>query len=139
VKILLDTCVLAELRHPKGNINVKKYIADCEDQNLYISVLCLAEINKGIQLLAEVENERKIILTKWLNGLEKQFSKNILQIDYEGALIWSEISARLQLKGVNLPAIDGLLAATALQYGMHFMTRNTRHFEAAGVLLLNPW
>jgi toxin FitB len=63
----------------------------------------------------------------------------LLNIDHEAAIIWGEVTARARKQGVTIPAVDGLLAATALRHGLHFMTRNTKHVAATGVLLINPW
>jgi predicted nucleic acid-binding protein len=71
--------------------------------------------------------------------LEQLFADRLVPLDLETASIWGEITARSQLSGVTLPAVDGLLAASALRNGLHLMTRNTRHFQATGVMLVNPW
>jgi hypothetical protein len=67
------------------------------------------------------------------------FADRLVPIDLETASIWGEITARSQLAGITLPAVDGLLAASALRNGLHLMTRNTRHFQVTGVMLINPW
>lgn len=134
---LLDTCVLAELRKPDGHAGVKAAVAEIPDENLYLSVLTVGEIAKGIGLLAA--GKKKKALASWLNGLETKFSDRILGIDAETARLWGEITARSQKSGVIIPAVDGLLAATALRHGLHVMTRNTRHFEASGALIIDPW
>ena len=60
-------------------------------------------------------------------------------MDIETARMWGELIARAQKTGITIPAVDGLLAATALRYGMHVMTRNTRHFTASGALVIDPF
>lgn len=137
MRVLLDTCVLSELRHPGGSATVKAAVAEMQDENLFLSVLTVGEIAKGIALLAA--GRRQQSLANWLNGLEAQFKNRILSIDFETAQIWGDITARAQVAGVIIPAVDGLLAATALKQGMHIMTRNNKHFEASGVFVLNPW
>src|SRR4051794_15357983 len=92
---------------------------------------------KGIALL-EV-GPKKAHLTTWLATLEGQYGERILAIDAETARIWGELTARAQKTGVVIPPTDGLLAASALRHGLHVMTRNTRHFEASGALILDPW
>jgi toxin FitB len=137
VKSLLDTCVLTELRQPQGHPAVKSAVAEIPDADLYLSVLTVGEIAKGISLLAT--GRKKKALTSWLAGLETKFGDRILAIDVETARHWGELTARAQKSGTIIPGVDGLMAATALRHGLHVMTRNTRHFEASGALVLNPW
>jgi predicted nucleic acid-binding protein len=137
MKALLDTCVLTELRKADGHAGVKAAVAEIPDENLYISVLTVGEIAKGIAVLAA--GRKKKALTSWLVGLETNFGDRILGIDVETGRLWGEITARAQKSGIIIPAVDGLLAATALRHGLHVMTRNTRHFEASGALVIDPW
>jgi predicted nucleic acid-binding protein len=137
VKSLVDTCVLAELRRPEGHPGVKAAISEVRDSDLYLSVLTVGEIAKGISLLAS--GRKKKALASWLNGLETTFGDRILGIDVDTARLWGELTARAQKTGVVIPVADGLLAATALRHGLHVMTRNTRHFEASGALIIDPW
>jgi toxin FitB len=137
VKSLLDTCVLTELRQPEGHPGVKAAVAEIADADLYLSVLTVGEIAKGIALLAA--GRKKKALTSWLTGLETKFGDRILGIDVATVRLWGEITARAQKSGIIIPAVDGLLAATALRHGLHVMTRNTRHFEASGALVIDPW
>jgi toxin FitB len=137
VKVLLDTCVLSELQKPHGHPTVKAAVAELADGDLFLSVLIVGEIAKGIGLLAA--GRKKKALTSWLTGLETKFSDRILVIDVETARIWGEITARAETSGIVIPAVDGLLAATALRHGLHVMTRNTRHFEASGAFIVDPW
>jgi predicted nucleic acid-binding protein len=112
-------------------------VAEIPDADLYLSALTVGEIAKGVALLAAGKKKRS--LGSWLNGLEAQFADRILGIDAGTARLWGEITARAQRTGVILPAVDGLLAATAIRHGLHVITRNTRHFAATGALLLDPW
>jgi predicted nucleic acid-binding protein len=137
VKSLIDTCTVAELRKPDANPSVKSAVAEIPDADLYLSVLTIGEIAKGIALLAS--GKKKKALATWLVGLEAQFADRILPVDVEIARIWGEMTARAQMSGIVIPAADGLLAATALRHGLHVMTRNTKHFEASGVLVIDPW
>lgn len=137
MKVLLDTCVLTELRRTDGHPGVKSAVADIPDTSLYLSVLTAGEIAKGIALLAAGPKRR--LLQAWLTGLENLFADRILAVDAETARLWGELSARAQKSGKIIPAVDGLLAATALRHGLHVMTRNTRHFQASGAHVLDPW
>ena len=137
MKSLLDTCTVAELRKHDGNPAVKLAVAEIPDADLYLSVLTVGEIAKGITLLAP--GKKKKTLGTWLIGLENEFVSRILPLDLETARIWGELTARAQKSGVIIPGVDGLIAATALRHGMHVMTRNTKHFEASGALVIDPW
>ncbi len=137
MKALLDTCVLTELRKPNGHPGVKSAVAEIPDADLFVSVLTVGEIAKGIALLAA--GRKKKALGSWLTGLETKFADRILAIDAETARLWGEITARVQKSGKVVPAVDDLLAATALRHGLHVMTRNVRDFEATGALVINPW
>jgi predicted nucleic acid-binding protein len=134
---LLDTCVLTEIGKDDGNPSVKSAVAEIATANLYLSVLTVGEIAKGIALLAA--GRKKTSLGTWLARVENQYADRILSIDVETARIWGELTARAQKKGIIIPGTDGLLAATALRHGLHVMTRNTRHFEASGALIIDPW
>jgi predicted nucleic acid-binding protein len=136
MKILIDTCILSEVRHPSGNPIVKKALSSHDEENLFLSVLTLGEIAKGIFLLSS--SSKKTNLIDWLNGLETQFSDRILPIDRETALMWGEMTARAKTEGRIIPVSDGLIAATALRYGLHVMTCNARHFDGTGAFIIDP-
>jgi predicted nucleic acid-binding protein len=129
--------VLAEIRHPQGNPEIRKAVAEIAESNLYISVITIGEISKGIALLPD--SRKKHDLTSWLEGLCTEYKDRLLPIDREIAQIWGEITARAQLQGEQLPLSDGLIASTALCHGLHVMTRNTRHFQISGALIVDPW
>lgn len=137
MRVLLDTCVLSELQRPLGSPQVRARVEELDSQQLFLSVITLGELNKGILLLAE--GRRKRALASWLLGLEQRFGDHILPLDLEAARIWGELTAQAQANGVQIPASDGMIAATALRHGLHVMTRNTKHFAAGGALILDPW
>lgn len=137
VRVLLDTCVISELRRPNGDTNVQQRVMELESDRLFLSVITLGELAKGIALLSEGRQRRDLAL--WLLGLEHQFAEQILPVDHEVARIWGEITANAQTRGVQIPVSDGLIAATAIHHGLHVMTRNTRHFNASGALIIDPW
>jgi predicted nucleic acid-binding protein len=129
--------VLSEVRHPSGSKLVKDAIGQLDDERLFLSALTIGEITKGIALLPA--GKTRSGLESWLNKLQLDFGDRILPIETDIARVWGTLTARLQKTGMPLPAVDGLIAATALHHGMHLLTRNTRHFEATGVLILDPW
>ena len=137
MKTLLDTCILAVIRRPQGHAGVKEAVKQTPDEDLYLSVLTIGEVAKGLALLPAGPKKRQ--LTAWLRGLEVNFADRILLIDRETSTIWGEITARAERRGITIPAIDGLLAATALRHGLRLMTSNVRHFEATGVIILDLW
>lgn len=137
--MLLDTCVLSELRKPQCHENVRKTIEECTEASLFISVITIGEITKGVELLKEIENQRKRKLQSWLQTIEYYYADRILPIDLEVSRIWGEITATAQKSGQTIAVSDGLIAATALRHGLHIMTRNVNDFKPSGALLVNPW
>ena len=138
MRTLLDTCVLSELnKSGESAKRVRQAISDLDDEAMYISVVSLGEIAKGVGLLDE--GARKQGLLSWLNGLELQFADRLLPVDHESARIWGELTAKAQRKGRVVHVADGLIAATALRHGLYVMTRNVSDFEPTGALLKNPW
>jgi hypothetical protein len=134
---LLDSCVLSELRHPKGHPGVRQAVDALNEEELFISVISIGEILKGISLLRESSKRRA--LETWVKTLERDYGDRLLSIDLETCRFWGELTASAQKAGRVVHATDGLIAATALRHGLHVMTRNTADFEPTGVLFLNPW
>ncbi len=137
MRALLDTCILTEVGKEDGDPSVKSAVAEIATVNLYLSVLTVGEISKGVALLAA--GRKKTSLTTWLARVQDHYADRILSIDVETARIWGEMTAHAQKKGIIIPGTDGLLAATALRHGLHVITRNTRHFAASGALVIDPW
>ena len=137
MRALLDTCVLSELRRKDSNQTVRKTIAEFDSEALFVSVISIGEITKGIALLET--SRRKQELLGWLRALEHNYADRLLPVDLEVARIWGEITAAAQKKGITIPVCDGLIASTARRHGLHLMTRNTSDFEPTGVMLINPW
>jgi predicted nucleic acid-binding protein len=102
---------------------------------LYLSVLTLGELRKGIDGLTESDKKRKLL--DWLEiDLPAYFAGRILPIDVQVSDRWGRLVAKL---GRPLPAIDSLLAATALQHGLTMVTRNLKDFDVPELLVLDPW
>jgi predicted nucleic acid-binding protein len=137
VRVLLDTCVLSEVRHPRCDPGVRRAVSELDEKDLFISVLSVGEIAKGIALLAE--GDKKRTLGQWLDTLDRSYGDRLLPVDLETSRIWGELTAAATKHGRTVPASDGLIAATARRHGLHVMTRNTVDFESTGVLLLNPF
>ncbi len=137
MRTLLDTCVLSELQRPGGSSQVRHSVESLSEDEIYLSVITVGEITKGVQRLADGRHKSDLLV--WLNGLDRLYSNRILGIDRETAGIWGEITARAENQGRILPALDGLIAATALRNGLRILTRNVNDFAITGVLLANPW
>jgi len=129
--------VLSEVRHPRGDQGVRRAVSELDEDNLFVSVLSIGEIAKGIRLLTE--SHKKRALQTWLETFERFYGDRLLPIDLETSRIWGELTADARKRGKTVPASDGLIAATARRHGLHIMTRNTADFESTGVLLLNPF
>ena len=137
MRVLLDICVLAELRNPQGNEAVKATVALIPDDDLYLSALIVGDIAGAIALLPN--GRRKRALNDWLITLKSQFADRVLAVDFETAQVWGEIRGRVQQSGEALSTVTGLIAATALRHGLHIMTRYPTRFAATGVLIVDPW
>ncbi len=137
MRALLDTCALSELTRSPPNPGVVRAVDSLGNDSLFLSVLSLGEIAKGIELLDQGRRRNQLVL--WLASLEKHYADRILGVDPEIAQIWGELSAAAQQRGRTVGAIDGLIAATARRHGLHVMTRNEADFEPTGALILNPW
>jgi tRNA(fMet)-specific endonuclease VapC len=135
---ILDTNVISELVATQPEPNVIQWIENTDPQAIYLSVITIGEIKKGIAKIPD--SHRKVVLEEWLMGdLLVRFQDHLLPLDTAVMLAWGSLIARLDKIGKPLPAIDSLLAATALQSRYTLVTRNTGDFEPAGVSLLNPW
>jgi predicted nucleic acid-binding protein len=132
---LIDTNVLSELRRKQADARVVAWVQARPRQSLYLSVLSLGEIRQGIEGVADAAFRQT--LTDWLEvELPNWFVGRLLDIDTQVADRWGRVQASA---GRTLPAIDGLLAATALQHDLTLVTRNTRDFEGLNLQLVNPW
>jgi len=132
---LLDTNVLSELRRKSPNAGVVEWFTQRPASTLYLSVLTLGELRKGIEGLADAK--RRMSLTDWLEtDLPVFFAGRILGIDAQVADRWGRLVAAA---GRPLPAIDSLLGATAAQHGLSLVTRNERDFAGLGLDVINPW
>ena len=137
MRVLLDTCVLSELRKDNCHGNVRRTIEEYTEESIFLSVITIGEITKGVGLLSESQRKRE--LQSWLQTIERYYSDRILSVDLEIVRIWGEITATAQKSGKIIAVSDGLIAATALRHGLHIVTGNTSDFEPGGVLLINPW
>ena len=132
---LIDTNVLSELRRKQPNSAVVAWVQARPASTLYLSVLTLGELRKGIATLGEGAKQQA--LNDWLQvELPQFFTGRVLQIDTAVADRWGSLMAQA---GRPMPAIDSLLAATALVHGLQMVTRNQKDFDYPGLQTINPW
>lgn len=135
---LLDTCVVSELIKANSDKNVINWIETIEEERLFLSVLTLGEIEKGIAKLPL--SLRKSNLKTWLEqDLVLRFENRILNITPEIAQYWGDLQGALEKQGKPMPIIDGLIASTALVHDLILVTRNVNDVERSGVSILNVW
>ena len=135
---LLDTNVLSEVRRPQPDRAVLAWLEQVDEDRVYLSVISIAEIARGVALLDE--GKRKIDLAQWLaHELPARFEGRILQVDAPAALTWGKILADAKRAGSGLSVMDGWIAAIALAKNLTLVTRNTKDFLQTGVPLLDPW
>lgn len=132
---LIDTNIISELRRKDANPGVISWFAERPATTLYLSVLTLGEIRKGIEALPS--GKRKLALRDWLEvDLPAFFTGRILRVDEAVVDRWGRLLARIKR---TAPAIDSLIAATALQHGLTLVTRNTADFKFPELDVINPW
>jgi toxin FitB len=138
MKYLLDTCAISELVKKKPSKKVLQWIQGCDEDAIYLSVLTIGEIQKGIAKLAD--SKRKATIQQWLDhDLHNRFSGRIIPISEEIASTWGLIVAEAEAKGKPIPSIDSLIVATAISHNLTIITRNTEDMAGTGARLLNPW
>ena len=132
---LLDTNVISEIRKPDPDAGVSDWFSETASDELYLSVLVVGEIRQGIERLRRRRDRRQAnVFERWLNVLKDDFAARLLPISAAIAERWGFLSATQPL-----PVIDGLLAATAIEHGLTFVTRDSGTFAGTGVPVLNPW
>lgn len=132
---LLDTNVLSELRKGmRGDERVRAWAQAVSGDRHFLSVLSLGEIRKGIERLRRKTPEKCEVFERWLQRLSVDYAGDILEVNDAIADHWGRLEASR-----TRPVIDGLLAATALEFGLNIATRNTRDFAGTGVKLVNPF
>ncbi|HWL85725.1 MAG TPA: type II toxin-antitoxin system VapC family toxin [Polyangiaceae bacterium] len=134
---LLDTCAISESAAPRPNEGFSSWFELQPEEALYISVVTVGEITRGVRLLEA--GRRRTFLEGWLAGLRSHFRERMLAVDEPVAALWGELSARAKRSGKGLHLADGLIAATATHHGFSLITRNASDFQIAGVTIINPW
>ncbi|MCX6602916.1 MAG: type II toxin-antitoxin system VapC family toxin [Acidobacteria bacterium] len=134
----LDTNVLSEFaRALPADPRVDAWLKATPDEFLFASVLTFAEIRRGLELLPV--GKRRTHLEEWHADLEIAFQPRLLPVTKAIGDRWAILSAQAQRRGTPLAMIDGLIAATALEYDLTVVTRNGKDFAGLGIVLFNPW
>ena len=131
---LLDTNILSETRRKQSDQRVIEFLSATDASALYISVLTLGELRKGVAIKKRTDPDTAKRLGHWVDGLEYSFADRILGIDAATATLWGELSAQRPR-----PVIDTLLAATAIAHDLILVTRNTADVQDTKANLFNPW
>ena len=135
MSFLVDTCALSELVKPTPSRDVCDWFDAAVPDVLFVSVLTLGEIRKGVEKLED--SRRRARIATWLEtALPAWFEDRVLPVDAGVADEWGRLTARLPSP---IPTIDSLIAATAIRHRLAIVTRNESDFETAGVDILNPW
>jgi predicted nucleic acid-binding protein len=135
MSFLLDTNIVSELRKgARCDPGVSLWFAGIASEDIYLSVLTLGEIRKGIENLRRRDPPAAAALDAWLQELAAAHSGRILAIDGDIADAWGRFNVP-----DPLPVVDSLLAATARRHGLTMVTRNLDHVERTGVACLNPF
>ncbi len=135
---LLDTNVVSEFVKPRPEPRVFAWLADVDEERVFLSVASFAEIRFGVERMPE--GRRRAHLAEWLtDDLPTRFAGRILDADRSVADAWGRVVARAQRAGVTVSAMDAFFAATAEVRALTLVTRNVRDFAKLGIPLLDPW
>lgn len=132
--ILLDTVVLSELRKRQVSPEVVRWLTAFRDSDLFLSVVSIGEIERGIEKKRKSDPAFAASLTRWIEDLLRIYGDRVLPVTPPIARRWGMLSARIGNDGADL-----LIAATALTHGLKVATRNTSHFVSTGVSVINPF
>ena len=131
---LLDTDVLSELRKPRRDRGVARWVSTVSGSELYLSTVTFGEIERGIERQRSVDPAFAKQLADWLELTLRAFGDRILPLTINIARRWGRLAATIGNKDLDLA-----IAATALEHGLTVVTGNTKHFQPAGVPVLNPF
>lgn len=138
MNILLDTNVLCEVTKPSPDPRVMHWIDGLDEDRSFISVVSIAEIQRGISLMNP--GRKRDALAAWLGrDLPQRFEHRILPVDNIVAVAWGSLMATAKRRGKGMSSMDGLIAATAVSHELTLATRNQKDFEGYGIALVDPW
>jgi toxin FitB len=135
VNSLIDTNIISELRKgERCDRNVAAWFASIDESELYLSVLVLGEIRRGVERARATNPAQARTLERWLAAVTHSFAGRILAVDQAVADEWGHMTAKR-----SAPVTDALLAATAKAHGMILVTRNVRDVAGLGAEVLDPF
>lgn len=135
MRYLVDTNVISELRKGRRcHSGVAAFFDQAPAESLFLSVLSLGELRKGIEQIRGRDPEQAQSLDAWLRDLQRFYASRILPIDAEVADRWGELNTLR-----TFPVVDALLAATALVHDLTLVTRNARDVEGSGAVVIDPF
>jgi predicted nucleic acid-binding protein len=138
VKFLLDTSVISELVRAGPHAGVISWLEQCDEDDLFLSVLTIGELEKGIAKLADPR--RRARLTTWVRkDLAARFGARLIPVSLEVAARWGALTGQSERGGQPLPVVDRIIAATSLVHGLVVASRNRVDFERCGVECFDPW
>lgn len=138
-RYLLDTCVISEYIRKQPEMKVIRWLDSQPEENLFISVVTIGEIKKGIVKIESVQPRKSQKLNEWLNNIIQRFNQRILTLDQDILFEWGYICGRSEQLGKKLPVIDSLIAATGIINELTLVTRNEDDFHNLDTSLYNPW
>lgn len=135
--IVLDTNVVSEAMKPEPDSAVRAWLNNQAAETLYLSSVTLAELLFGIRALPA--GKRKDMLAQTLDGLMRLFRDRVLAFDIDAARHYAELAVTAKIAGRGFPTPDGYIAAIAASRGFIVASRDTAPYEAASVMVINPW
>ena len=138
MNFLLDTNLVSEWTKPRPNLGVVRWLADADEDRVFISVVTIAELRHGVERLAIGRRRKR--LNEWIEGeLLFRFDERILPIDAATADAWGRIVAHREGLGRPIGTMDAFIAATAQVHKLTLATRNQTDFQASVAAVVNPW
>ena len=138
MSFLLDTNVVSETMRPQPHAGVLEWLANVDEDRVHLSVVTLAEVRHGIELLPVGQRRKR--LDDWLrHDLVLRFEGRILPISLEIADVWGKIVARRDAIGRPISVMDAFIAATAETHALTLVTRDVAGFETVVGKIVNPW
>jgi predicted nucleic acid-binding protein len=135
---LVDTNIPSELTRQQPDTRVADFIRKAGKENLFLSVMTIGEICKGIDLLPV--SQKRTALEGWLDiEVRAWFAGRILPITEAIAEHWGHLAAATKKQGITLAVVDGVIAATAMEHDLTLVTRNTKDYAGLSISILSPW